>query len=60
MIWYDTTTGQPVAPGACEDGGRPSFSFYHCPACDKDRPIESDREVFLKCAVCGKILLTTI
>ncbi len=35
MIWYDTVTKDPVAPGSCEDGGTPSIESYECYSCQQ-------------------------
>lgn len=70
MIWYDTQTHEPVAPGACEDAGIPSIISYECYNCGFDGPpVFSTTEVDLKveiitgigrCASCGVVLLTTV
>lgn len=58
MIWYDASTGEPVAPGACEDGGPASVSFYDCLTCEQKRPVKYDQALAI-CMVCHAPLLTT-
>jgi hypothetical protein len=58
MIWYDTTTLEPVAPGACEDGGPPSIIARWCPECKTERFLKYEEQCGI-CEVCRHPLLVT-
>lgn len=74
MIWYDTFTKAPVAPGGCEDAGVPSIEAYTCRECNnyeipewQVNEVEVDTELkpILQfgtgmCPMCGYIMLTTL
>lgn len=56
MIWYDSLTHEPVAPGSCEDGGSPSIEGYYCRNCKQDVDIVYKMYCVL-CEKCRMVLL---
>lgn len=65
MIWYDVATGEPVAPGSCEDAGLPSLNLYKCHVCNLKRELRFDtycgayETKIGRCKTCWTLLLTT-